>query len=245
MDQGIECFREHIIELENLVSESQLHGVVIVAGDFNAHLGCLGGPRDVGSPNQQGLLLKDNRQMFPPCSLLVYKVRWHELHILELHSWDHSWLHESSLAMTNCHAHELAPFNTSDHLPVTARIGLDNTSLSNDRTSATPYKRVNWKIAKESCCIGVFPANWLQASVNASGKPMTIVRSWTVKPGKLKKVWFNDRSLADLTKKKKVAWDEWKAGGQPIHGDLNDYRRSSRKDSLCVLLVPREQKYRP
>ena len=34
-------------------------GAVIVAGDFNAHVGCLGGPRGVGKPNQPGLIVKD------------------------------------------------------------------------------------------------------------------------------------------------------------------------------------------
>ena len=32
-------------------------GPIVVAGDFNAHLGQLGGPRDMGESNQQGVLL--------------------------------------------------------------------------------------------------------------------------------------------------------------------------------------------
>ena len=37
-DQGLECYRDHLIELERVISESFLLGPVVVLGDFNAHL---------------------------------------------------------------------------------------------------------------------------------------------------------------------------------------------------------------
>ena len=46
------------MELERLISDQQQQGPVIVVGDFNAHLGTLGGHRGVGDPNQQGMLLQ-------------------------------------------------------------------------------------------------------------------------------------------------------------------------------------------
>ena len=42
--------------------------VVIVAGDFSAHLGCLGGPKGIGEPNQSGLIVKD---FIDRCSLHI------------------------------------------------------------------------------------------------------------------------------------------------------------------------------
>ena len=51
-DMGMECYSEHLIELERVVSEHQPHGPVIIMGDFNAHLGTLGGERGMGQPNQ-------------------------------------------------------------------------------------------------------------------------------------------------------------------------------------------------
>ena len=42
-DMGMECYSVHLIELERVVSEHQPHGPVIIMGDFNAHLGTLGG----------------------------------------------------------------------------------------------------------------------------------------------------------------------------------------------------------
>lgn len=41
LDQGIDSYREHLVELEWIISESELLGPVVVAGDLNAHLGDL------------------------------------------------------------------------------------------------------------------------------------------------------------------------------------------------------------
>ena len=50
----MERYSEHLIELERVISEHQHYGPVVIMGDFNAHLGTLGGVRE---PNQQGILL--------------------------------------------------------------------------------------------------------------------------------------------------------------------------------------------
>ena len=44
-DSGIEYYSDHLIELERVISAQQHHGQVIIVGDFNAHLGSLGGVR--------------------------------------------------------------------------------------------------------------------------------------------------------------------------------------------------------
>ena len=56
-DMGMECYSEHLVELENLISESERLGPIVIIGDFNAHLGKPGGVRGQGNPNQQGTLL--------------------------------------------------------------------------------------------------------------------------------------------------------------------------------------------
>jgi len=55
LDQGLDCYKEHVIELERVISESELLGPVAVLGDFNAHLGGLGGHVGVGESNLQGV----------------------------------------------------------------------------------------------------------------------------------------------------------------------------------------------
>ena len=37
-DQGLECYRDHLIQRERVISESSLLSPVVVLGDFNAHI---------------------------------------------------------------------------------------------------------------------------------------------------------------------------------------------------------------
>ena len=46
-------------ELERVISEFSLLGPVVVLGDFNAHLGSLGGVKGLGDPNVQGVLVSE------------------------------------------------------------------------------------------------------------------------------------------------------------------------------------------
>ena len=56
-DLGMDLFRSCLTELEQLVCESKQLGPGVVLGDFNAHLGNLGGLKGNGNTNVQGLLL--------------------------------------------------------------------------------------------------------------------------------------------------------------------------------------------
>ena len=67
-DQGMDAYCSALLELEHLISTSSSHGPVMIAGDFNAHLGPLGRPRGLGTPNQQGVLL---HQLVNRCDLYV------------------------------------------------------------------------------------------------------------------------------------------------------------------------------
>ena len=62
LDQGVDCYREHLVELERVISESELQGPIMVLGDFNAHLG----GEAVGEENLQGALLQE---VLERCSL--------------------------------------------------------------------------------------------------------------------------------------------------------------------------------
>ena len=59
LDMEVELYRDSLVDLERVVLESQQWGPVIVAGDFNAHLGPMCGPRAHMSPNVQGVLLSE------------------------------------------------------------------------------------------------------------------------------------------------------------------------------------------
>ena len=119
---GMECYSEHLIELEQLVSEHQPHGPVIVMGDFSAHLGTLGGERGMGQPNQQGIL----HQFITRCSL--YAVPQASLSQGPLYTFQNSVSqttvdyvlasHNATEYIQHCYTHDTSPLNMSDHLPL-------------------------------------------------------------------------------------------------------------------------------
>ena len=82
-DMGMECYSEH---LENLISESERLGPIVIIGDFNAHLGKLGGVRGQGNPNQQGTLL---HQLLVRCKTIccftLFYIKGPSVYLLELH----------------------------------------------------------------------------------------------------------------------------------------------------------------
>ena len=55
---GMDVYQEKLEELEKVVLESKVLGLVAVMGDFNTHLGILAGVRGQGGPNMQGVLLE-------------------------------------------------------------------------------------------------------------------------------------------------------------------------------------------
>ena len=58
-DHPLETFREYLSDLEGMISSLQRNGPIIIAGDFNAHLGRDSGPWVCGDKNAQGTLLQE------------------------------------------------------------------------------------------------------------------------------------------------------------------------------------------
>ena len=56
---SVDVYGKHLVILERVITESESLGSVVIVGDFNAHLGKLGGSRGLGDPNVQGVLLHD------------------------------------------------------------------------------------------------------------------------------------------------------------------------------------------
>ena len=146
-DMGMECYSEHVIELERVVSEHQPHGPVIVMGDFNAHLGTLGGERGMGQPDQQGILLC---QLITRCSL--YAVSQASLSQGPLYTFQNNVLqttvdyvlasHNAKEYIRHCYTHDTSSLNTSDHLPITAVLQFAHSTV--DPQGQSTQKRINW-----------------------------------------------------------------------------------------------------
>ena len=59
-ENGLDHFRDCILHVEeDLNSFDGETTAIVIAGDFNAHLDTLAGPRGQGTLNQRGLILKE------------------------------------------------------------------------------------------------------------------------------------------------------------------------------------------
>ena len=120
-DLGADYYLECIVELERITEESKQLGPTIIMGDFNAHLGTLGGPRGRGDPNSQGVLL---HELLQRCDLFAASLSNHaegpdytfwrgdtrttvDYVLMDI---------DAASIMSSCVVQEEACLNTSDHL---------------------------------------------------------------------------------------------------------------------------------
>ena len=145
LELGIDYYRECLAVLEEVVSASMQLGPTIVAGDFNAHLGTLGGPRGLGNPNQQGVLLD---LMLRRCDLYAAS--------LAEYATGPSYTYKSGVTtstidyifmdvgaashLAGCATLSWDDLNTSDHLPQLASLKI----LAGRQGEIEAGDRVNW-----------------------------------------------------------------------------------------------------
>ena len=155
LDLGVELYREILIELERVVLESEQLGPVIIAGDFNAHLGPTWGPRAHKSPNIQGVLLGE----------VLDKCKLHVVSLGETVSGpDYTYRSgnssttvdyiladvEASSCIESCKVLEHTDLNTSDHLPLSTTLACNvPTQFPRDPN----WISVNWAKAEKSGAI--------------------------------------------------------------------------------------------
>ena len=147
------------MELESLILEGQKLEPVLIAGNFNAHLGPLGGVSGQGIPNQQGVFLK---QLLDRC----------ELHAMSLSSLSEGLLYtfwnsefqttvdyiiasyEASHYIQHCFTHKLSPLNCSDHLPITTVLNIPVTTAATPHPTLAP--KINWQKARKMNCLTAY-----------------------------------------------------------------------------------------
>ena len=151
-DQGIHVFSDHLIELERLVTEAQHHGLVAVLGDFNAHLGCLGGVRGSGhNPNPQGLLIKEwaDRCQLYAVSMSASAVGPDYTYFSGENRTTVDYIFtdaETAQFLDSCYTHDLHGLNTSDHLPISVLFSLPTMHLIPKERTQRQVK-INWEQA--------------------------------------------------------------------------------------------------
>ena len=153
MDQGMECFGGHLIELERVVSESELLGPVVVVGDFNAHLGELGGPRGLGNPNQQGVLLFG---LMERCNLSAVSLGSCASGMLHTYqsgctktTVDYVLMNLEAVSMRiSCETIDEEDLNLSDHLPISVDVFCGE--VPECGSSQESGERIDWARVKGS-----------------------------------------------------------------------------------------------
>ena len=225
-DLGADYYRECLVELERITEESKQLGPTIIMGDFNAHLGTLGGPRGCGDPNSQGVLL---HELLQRCDLFVASLSNHAkgpdytFWRGDTHTTVDYVLMDVGAAsiMSSCIVHEVACLNTSDHLPLSVTMDVPTDSIENANDNST---RIDWTKAELSGAISSFQAavtekvnplidsmhdniDSINAEIQLVTKHIADAANRTlplVMPRKRR--FFRDATLKQICDKSKVAW---------------------------------------
>ena len=264
-DLGPDYYRECLMELERITEDSKQLGPTVIMGDFNAHLGTLGGPKGCGDPNSQGVLL---HELLRRSGLFVASLSNHAegpdytFWRGDTHTTDDYVLMDVDVAsiMSSCMIHDVACLNTSDHLPlsVTVNVPTDSIELVNDLPT-----RIDWTKAEFSGATLSFQSAITDMvcplipsmhdninSVNAEIKLVTkcIIDSAAlilpkVKPRKQR--FFRDSTLKQICGKNKGAWKAWVDADRPPYGPLynskNHWCRKVRKRvNICAAMNERK-----
>ena len=247
--------KEYLHELENTILALQSDGPIMVLGDFNAHLGCMGGPRGMGEANLQGKLLLDlmcRTNLFAAslCSIssgpsYTYFSGAHHTTV------DYCLLdnHDAHI-LQDCVTLDHHPLNLSDHLPVSTC--LDLTSLVQNKPLRNP--KINWKRANldgsiaryqqhvisdllthhNSCDLSMAEKSvQLDHEIQSSAEAIVQAAQHSLpflRPRRQKKKYVNDASLHEMCRASKAAWVIWKNGGRPQSGPMYELMRQRKKD---------------
>ena len=242
---------------------------MLVGGDFNAHLGALGGIRGTGEPNQQGVLLADlldRCEMYAPSlSSIANGPSYTYRRSSEVRTTVDYVLAdcEASHLVHECWVHDQHDLNTSDHLPISVQVEVHPEYGSHQPQMKS---KVNWNKAKE---LDLIPA--YAAAVNAI-IPSFIGKSYDtaeeidvdickvsgllkeaaqktlpeLKPKKPRRRWFQDRTLSVLSSQSRNAWIRWNEAGRPINGSLykekNKLRQELRKRFKILAAIGERKK---
>ena len=128
LDQGMDCNKEHLVELEWIIGESQIMGAVLVTGNFNAHIGAwVGWSERARGSRGPGVLL---HEMMEKCNLSAVSLGsmasgpgYTYLSGESQTTVDYILMDvEAASMMWSCITHHMDHLNTSDHLPMTVKM---------------------------------------------------------------------------------------------------------------------------
>lgn len=226
---------------------------VVIAGDFNAHLGTLAGPRGSGSPNQRGFALKefiDRNKLFVASHSSLSSGPSFTYHSGRYYSTiDYIIVNgPCSGLLASCKGLPDHPLNVSDHVPLTLSL---KAVTEEANTQTTPTKRIHWEKAVNTGavldfakCVDECTRKHLNAhlgDVEELDKEVQAVCesvlgiSNSILPlktggNKGSRKFFNDSQLRQLCKTSKTSWSEWSKAGRPESGPLLEKKNADKRN---------------
>ena len=262
----MELYRDSLIELDRIILGAEHWGPVMVAGDFNAHLGPSCSPRAHMKPNAQGVLFAEvlNRCTLHATSLGEAvsgpNYTYHSGNFMTTVDYIFADI-EASACVEHCYVHEDTDLNSSDHLPLSVTLSC---TISTQFAKDPDWVRIDWAKAGESEAMLSFQRKvserlqpYIQRSkgnidhinreiehvawliTNAAQKTLPLL-----KPKKAHR--FRDRTLSQLCVESKKAWRVWCEEGRPPTGPLYDAKCSLRREvrqqiKFCAVVKERKQ----
>ena len=247
LDQGVDCYRDHLVELERVISDAQQMGSVCVLGDFNAHLG---GGRCDSEQNLQGVLLQE---LLGRCDLSAVSMgalasgpSYTYCSGVVTTTVDYILMDVGSASMLDsCCTHPSEDLNTSDHLPLSVSLSY-NASIGTDDKSTLP-KKIDWVEARKNGSLEAFTAEvqtrleplllGIHDNTNEiSGEIEHVAGILTEVAEKLlpciqpkKRTRYKDDTLSRLCAQSHAARAAWRGAGSPTDGPLSEEKNRLRR----------------
>ena len=156
-DADMANFSECMLALEEEINRFHHAIPIVIAGDFNAHLGTFAGPRGSGAPNLRGYTLKefiDRNHLFVASHSSTSSGPSYTYHSGKATSTvDYIIVNQSSCGLlASCKGLPDHPLNISDHLP----LELSFQSISSESAPNPPTSKVHWKKAISSGAVSKY-----------------------------------------------------------------------------------------
>ena len=220
-------------------------------GDFNAHLGSLGGPRGCGTTNSQGTLLYEfisDANLFPvSLSSLAYGPLYTYSQGEVKTTVDYCLMDSNSAHLIDtCLVHSPHPLNLSDHLPISITLSTEVTTSD----TSSPHLSLNWKKAVEDGSILKFQSELSNTLPPILSMPLECTDdvemqlsagTRVIQEAALKhipfrrnkqhvKLYIYDALLKVKCKESNDSWRCWRDAGRPRSGPVYDTMKSKKQD---------------
>ena len=249
-DSDPTTFMQCTLELEAILNRYS-EAAVVIAGDFNAHLGTLAGPRGTGPPNQRGFIVKDlidRNNLFVAShshSSTGPPITYHSGGTLS--TIDYIIINRTaSDILCSCEGLCDHSSNVSDHLPLSITLQVLYSVIENLSSAA----KINWERAITTDSIHVCAravSDYITPLLDSSSDDISQldyeiygvceatcrIASTTLphfsNSRKKTRDFYNDKELKHLCKASKSSWLDWKNAGRPLSGHLHEKRNSDKK----------------